>query len=110
MNMNEKKLRLHVCVICRKEFFSAGNSRVCSKVCARERKRLWDKNHRAGNQVKKEFLGVDMSQALDDRGCELVKDFFVKLVRAADMAKKYRLPVNTDVISNLMSMYRAREI
>lgn len=51
-----------------------------------------------------------MSQALDDRGCELVKDFFVKLVRAADMAKKYRLPMNTDVISNLMSMYRAREI
>ena len=51
-----------------------------------------------------------MSLSLDDRGCEIVKDFFAKLVRAADMAKKHRLPMNVDVISNLMSMYRAREI
>lgn len=108
--MNEKKLRLHVCTICRKQFFSAGNGHVCSNYCAKERKKIWDRNRRAGNHGRKELLGVDMSLSLDDRGCEIVKDFFAKLVRAADMAKKHRLPMNVDVISNLMSMYRAREI
>ena len=109
--MAGKKLKQRVCVVCGKEFVTTGNRRICSELCVKERNRLWHRNRRKGIVTKSAYTScIAMEQSLDERGCELVKDFFGKLIRAAEMAREYRLPMNVDVIASLMSMYRAREI
>lgn len=109
--MAGKKLKQRMCMVCGNEFVTTGNKRICSEQCIKERNRLWHKNRRKGIATKSAYTScIAMDQALDERGCELVKDFFGKLIRAAEMAREYRLPMNVDVIANLMQMYRAREI
>lgn len=103
-------LRNHVCMICGKSFKSTGNAQICGEKCAKERNRIWHKNRRAGFKTRRYLVGVNMSLALDEHGCDIVCDFFAKLLRASEMAEKHRIPVTVDAISSLMSMYRAREI
>lgn len=56
------------------------------------------------------FGSVPMERSLDSRGCFIVRDFFRKLLKAADLADKNNGTVTETAISKLMIMYRNRVI
>lgn len=61
-------------------------------------------------RVSLKYCGIPMERALDQRGCDIVRDFFSKVIKAADMAAKNDIEMNGLVISNIMTMYRNRVI
>lgn len=51
-----------------------------------------------------------MSQALDQRGCDIVCGFFRQLLRAADIADKNNINMDATAVYNVMKLYRERAI
>lgn len=51
-----------------------------------------------------------MEKALDQRGCDIVRDFFEKVLKAAALADENNVHMDGQAISNLMTMYRNRVI
>lgn len=53
---------------------------------------------------------VSMEQALDPKECFIVRDFFRKILRTADLAAKNNTSITETTISRLMIMYRNKAI
>ena len=51
-----------------------------------------------------------MEKALDQHGCDRVRDFFGKVLKAATLAAENNIHMDGQAISNLMTMYRNRVI
>ena len=51
-----------------------------------------------------------MEKALDQHGCDIVSDFFGKVLKAATLAAENNIHMDGQAISNLMAMYRNRVI
>lgn len=56
------------------------------------------------------YGGIPMEKALDQRGCDIVRDFFEKVLKAAALADENNVHMDGQAISNLMTMYRNRVI
>ena len=51
-----------------------------------------------------------MEKALDQHGCDIVRDFFGKVLKAATLAAENNIHMDGQAISSLMTMYRNRVI
>lgn len=56
------------------------------------------------------YCGIPMEKALDQHGCDIVRDFFGKVLKAATLAAENNIHMDGQAISNLMTMYRNRVI
>lgn len=56
------------------------------------------------------YCGIPMEKALDQHGCDIVRDFFGKVLKAAELAAENNIQMNGQAIANLMTMYRNRVI
>lgn len=56
------------------------------------------------------YCGIPMKKALDQHGCDIVRDFFGKVLKAATLAAENNIHMDGQAISNLMTMYRNRVI
>ena len=66
--------------------------------------------HIGDEQIGKKYCGIPMEKALDQHGCDIVRDFFGKVLKAATLAAENNIHMDGQAISNLMTMYRNRVI
>lgn len=61
-------------------------------------------------RTKLKYGGVPMEQALDQRGCDIVRGFLRQLLRSADIADKNNINMSGAAVFNVMKLYRERVI